>query len=244
MSRAFIELKNLSLKRQEQQILDSITLSINKGDFIVLVGPNGSGKSTLVKILNGLIKPDEGEIFIDSLKISGLSVFEIAKNVSTLTQDLKNTSFSELSVVENMKLALSRNLPLAKKLQRPEEMTSYLQAFNQDLGQKLHVSVENLSGGQRQALALAMCFAHHPDLLLLDEHTSALDPKASDKLMRLTNEHIKAENMTSIMITHSPEHALKYGNRLIALNEGRIYVDLKSHEKSMLTKNELLDLAY
>lgn len=244
MSQRAIELRNVSFKRFEQQILHSLSLRVATGEFVVLIGPNGSGKSTLAKVINGLIKPSTGEVCIAGMNIVGRPIYEIANRVATLTQDLHHSTFSELSVAMNMQLALSRGASEEKCSKNHSWIVDYLGTFNQTLGARLDVQAGQLSGGQRQALALAMCFAHRPEVLLLDEHTSALDPKAAQNLMVLTNAHILKEGLTTIMITHSLEHALEYGSRLIAMNEGRVVLDVKGAEKAALTKNELIAKAY
>jgi putative ABC transport system ATP-binding protein len=241
MSAALLEIQGVSLSRQGQPILRSIDFSLRSGEFVVLLGPNGSGKSSLLKVINGLMRADSGHVLIDHKNIAGLLVHEIAKDVCTLTQDLRHSTFSELSVLINMMLAQSRKairqMPLS-------ELAAYLATFNKSLPERLNVESGLLSGGQRQALALAMCFAHHPRLLLLDEHTSALDPKAAEHLMAMTNEHIIKENLSTIMITHSLEQALRFGTRLIAMKDGCVVADLSAKEKASLSKRDLIDLAY
>lgn len=236
-----LSLNHVKFSRYEQKILHDINLAASVGDFIMVIGPNGSGKSSLLKIINGSIKPDQGEILIHGQNIVGLPVHKIATTVATLTQDIHHSTFSDLTVAMNLNLALGRSLGQAKTEQ---EKLSYLASFNPSLVDRFNVLVGHLSGGQRQSLALAMCFAHTPKILLLDEHTSALDPKAAASLMTLTNNHVCEKKLTTIMITHSLEQALQYGNRLVAINEGRIVADLAASEKASLQKQDLVSLAY
>lgn len=226
----------------EQKILQSIDLGILEGDFVIVIGPNGSGKSSLLKLINGTLKPTSGHIIIDQQNIAGWPVHAIAHKVATLTQDLHHSTFSELTVEMNLDLALSR--AETKQSIKSREKADYLASFNKTLKERLKTPVEKLSGGQRQALALAMCFAHTPKVLLLDEHTSALDPKAASALMELTHIHVKEKNLTTLMVTHSLDQAMQFGNRLIALNEGKIIADLRDSDKTALTKNQLISLAY
>lgn len=235
-----LEIKNLSFSRFEQKILHEINLAFYEEEFVILVGPNGSGKSTLLKMLNGQTTPTTGRIVVDNKIINNKPIFKIAHDIATLTQDLRNSTFSELSVLMNMNLALSRSRLSKTRVYIKE----YLASFNPILGERLDIQAGNLSGGQRQSLALAMCFAHTPRVLLLDEHTSALDPKAADALMALTNEHVRQKKIATIMITHSLEHALKYGDRLIALSEGHVSADISGPEKAKLSKDDLIKLAY
>lgn len=240
MKKRALEINNISFSRYEQEILHSLFLKVDPGEFVVLVGPNGSGKSTLAKVINGVVRPNSGEVLIGDKNIVDWPIYKRAALVSTLTQDLHHSTFSELSVAMNMDLALKRSDDKKSR----EQLISYVNSFNKSLGDRLDVKAGHLSGGQRQALALAMCFAHRPEILILDEHTSALDPKAAHSLMALTNAHIKKEKLTTIMITHSLEHALLYGSRIIAMNEGRVNLDLSGEAKAALTKNDLIEKAY
>jgi putative ABC transport system ATP-binding protein len=241
MRKIALEISDVSFTRFEQEIIRTINLTIYEGEFVILVGPNGSGKSSLIKIINGLIKPNNGKVLVTGRNIVGEPVHKVALQVATLTQDLQHSTFSDLSVLMNLRLALLRTRGLK---QTHAHMVSYLASFNPLLPQRLDILAGHLSGGQRQALALAMCFAHVPKALLLDEHTSALDPKAADTLMALTNTHIREKKLTTIMITHSLEYALKYGDRIVAMAEGAIVADIAGLEKKNLSKEALIKLAY
>lgn len=240
MNHAMVRLEGISFTVLEQTILKGIHLEIGEGDFVVVIGPNGSGKSSLLKSINGTIKVSRGHIMIDNEEFTNRPVHVIARHVATLTQDLRQSTFGDLTVAMNLDLALSRT----RSHEASFDKKAYLASFNSLLPERMNVLAGHLSGGQRQALALAMCFAHTPKVLLLDEHTSALDPKAEHALMELTNRHIRDKNLTTIMITHSLDHALRYGNRLIAIKEGRVAADIRDSEKTLLTKTDLMNFAY
>lgn len=234
-----IELSQVSFDHGNQ-ILDSIDLSIEKGEFVILMGPNGSGKSTLLKLINGSLSPSSGQARVAGLNLSGRAAHIVSQKVATLNQNLEQSTFTELSVLSNMILALSRS----RLNMRKPQIEAYLTSFCPLLAERLDVQVGNLSGGQRQSLALAMCFANHPEILLLDEHTSALDPRAAAIVMRLTHDHVKETRLTTVMITHSLDQALQFGTRLIAMNEGKIVADLKGSKKLALSKEELIQLVF
>ncbi len=240
MKKPVLALDKIAVRRFEQTILDDFSLTINEGDFIMLIGPNGSGKSTLMKVLNGTIKPNHGTILLDGKKINDLSVHAIAERIATLTQDVHHSTFSELTVAMNLDLACKHGERALTKANKIE----YLAKFSDTLKDRLNISAGKLSGGQRQALALAMCFAHRPEMLLLDEHTSALDPKAARHLMHVTGDFVQKSNLTTVMISHNLEQVLAYGNRLLVLNQGKIIADFDAEEKRKLTIQELIAFAY
>lgn len=241
MKKIALEIRDLFFARFEQEIIRHINLTIYEGEFIILVGPNGSGKSSLIKIINSVLKPNAGQVLLDNKDLVGKPVHEVARDVATLTQDLQHSTFGDLSVLMNMQLALTRS---PEPQQARGLIADYLSSFNPLLAERLNILAGHLSGGQRQSLALAMCFAHTPKVLLLDEHTSALDPKAADALIELTNEHVRAKKLTTIMITHSLEYAMKYGDRILAMGEGKIVADISGLKKRLLSKDDLIKLAY
>ncbi len=234
-----LTIKNLNLKvpSKEEAILSEISLEVFPGDFIVLLGSNGSGKSSLIKVINGLTKPTLGEISFKGVSLINLSIHKRAKEIVTLTQDLNLTTFSHLTVLENCQVAASRSQK--GKINR-EKVGEVLRAYNPNLKDKLDEPVHLLSGGERQTLGLAMSIWCLPPLLLLDEHTSALDPLRARALMQLTHEVISNHQLTSIMTTHNLDDALLYGNRVIALSRGKIILDVK--DKTELTKEKLLSI--
>ncbi len=232
-----LSIQNLSLKvpSKEEPILSDISLEIFPGDFIVLLGSNGSGKSSLIKMINGLSKPTVGEISFKGVSLVNLPIDERAKEIVTLTQDLNLTTFSHLSVLENCLIAACRN---QKTKPSREKIAQTLQAYN--LRDKLDEPVHALSGGERQTLGFAMSVWCLPPLLLLDEHTSALDPQRARSLMQLTHEVISNNQLTAIMTTHNLDDAFLYGNRVIALSRGKVILDIK--DKKDLTKERLFSI--
>jgi len=228
---------NLTVPSKEEPILSEISLEIFSGDFIILLGSNGSGKSSLIKVINGLSKPTLGEISFKGISLANFSINLRAKEIVTLTQDLNLTTFSHLTVLENCLIAASRNQKA--KISR-EKIAQTLEAYNPNFRDKLDEPVYLLSGGERQTLGLAMSVWCLPPLLLLDEHTSALDPHRARSLMQLTHEVISNNQLTAVMTTHNLDDALLYGNRVIALSRGKIILDVK--DKKELTKEKLLSI--
>jgi putative tryptophan/tyrosine transport system ATP-binding protein len=236
-----LEVKHLHLRATnlEKPILQNIDLQLSQGDFLVILGSNGSGKSSLIKCINGLYTPTDGNIKFNGIDTTKQNVEKNARYMTTLTQDLNLTTFKDMTVFENCVCAALKNNHYPLK----QEIADYLQAFHKVLPEKLQHPVSSLSGGQRQCLALAMCLYNQPNLLLLDEHTSALDPKTAKKMMTLTNDHIhKQKDLTVMMTTHNLDDAIQYGNRLIALKDGQIIFEASGLEKNELTKQRLLEL--
>lgn len=240
MQQSLIKVKDLSLQYQEADtsILNSISFSMQKGEFIVLLGANGCGKSSLLKVLKGTT-PNihyNGDIIFDNQKINLIKKQNLALDIVSLNQNIRDSLFFDFTVYENIKLWLSR----AGQKQKLDKnyLKKYLQRFNSKLALKLDTNVKLLSGGERQSLLLALCLQIPPKLLLLDEHTSALDPEKSEKLMALTAKKIKENNISCIMATHNLNHALKYGSRLIIMKHGEIVFDAnnKNNNKELTTE--------
>lgn len=234
----------LSVESREKPILENITLDIHPNDFVILLGSNGSGKSSLIKVINGLSKPTSGSILLQNTNITDLPIHKRAQSIITLTQDLNLSTFSELTVLENCLIALYRkkriSLAISVKKKR-EQISSYLATYSSKLAQSLDEQITVLSGGERQTLALAMSLYQTPTLLLLDEHTSALDPLMANKLLHLTSEIARKHSVTTLMTTHNLEDALRYGNRLIVMQSGKVLRDFKEKEKKSLTKADLMN---
>lgn len=226
---------------QGAPILNSLSLHLAQGDFCILIGSNGSGKSTLMKCLTGEYALDSGQIEINR---QAITTCQRSQHIAIVTQDVNKGTIGELTLLENMILSLSR----AKKAklgfyQRSREKIELLvKALEVNLEQHLDTPLNALSGGQRQMIATLMTIRSKPTLLLLDEHTSALDPKMHKKLMALTAASIDKERMTALMITHQFDDAIQYGNRLIMMHQGQIVLDLNQQQKSAITKNELLTI--
>ncbi|RVU71533.1 MULTISPECIES: ABC transporter ATP-binding protein [Lactobacillus] len=229
---------------EEKRILKDINLTLNDGDFVTLLGTNGAGKSTLLNIINGSLMPTSGQILLDGQDITNYSEVKRTKDIAQVFQDPKMGTAPRMTVAENLLLATKRGQRRGLHLRGLDQ---HLDFFKQETAQlpnglsdRLHTFVGNLSGGQRQTLSFLMATIKRPKLLLLDEHTAALDPNTSHELSELTNDVVQKQHLTCIMITHQLKDALKYGNRTIILNSGRIVLDLKNPEKSQLTEDDLL----
>lgn len=243
MDNPLLSLKNIGLKIKGQTILENLSMEVFAGDFIVILGSNGSGKSSLIKIINGLMQPTDGDVCLDGRSILATSTFRRSQEIVTLTQDLSLSTFSTLTVVENCLIAMQRNqktsfaIPTRKDRDR---VASHLELYHAKLCEKLDEPLSSLSGGERQILAFAMSLWSLPKLLLLDEHTSALDPSMAQKLMSMTSQTVDLKKITTIAVTHRLEDALQYGNRLIALHQGRIVLNVQ--DKTHLTREDLVKI--
>lgn len=247
MSRLVIENGFKCIKNgidETRVLLDHINLTIEPGEFITVVGGNGAGKSTLFNTVSGSLPLTSGKIMINDTDVTLKSEEQRAKYIARVFQDPKMGTAARMTVAENLLLAekrgLRRGLVPRKIAERKEHFHSLCQKIGNGLEKHLDTPTGNLSGGQRQALSLLMATITQPELLLLDEHTAALDPKTSKNLMTLTNEMVTANNLTCLMITHHMEDALQYGNRLILMKKGNIAKDLKAETKANLTLPELL----
>jgi putative tryptophan/tyrosine transport system ATP-binding protein len=230
----------------ELALFKDFNLTIHEGEFVVVLGSNGSGKSTLLNLIDGQYPLDEGQVFFLNQDITQTPSFKRRKTISRVYQDPSLGTSPSLTILQNMSLALNKgqsfNLSQGVKESQRVLIQEYVSMLNLGLEEKLDVSVSYLSGGQRQALSLLMAVCAKPKLLLLDEHTAALDPKTSAHIMELTQRLIKEFNMTAIMITHQIKDALSYGNRCIMLHEGSIMLDVKDEAKTKLQPQNLLSL--
>ncbi len=219
-----IEFKNVYLTLKNQiHILENITYAINQGDFIILLGSNGSGKSSFLKLLDQRYQLTTGEICLPR------------KKIATLTQHYNESLFTSLTVIENYVL-------IKNKKEKKSAVIEYLNQFNENLKNKLHTVVDNLSGGEKQALALALNLINLPDILLLDEHTSALDPLTRKNLMLITDRMVKKYGITCILTTHDLDIATNYGNRILAIKNGKIHHACDN--KNSLSTEKLLEACY
>lgn len=229
---------------EEKNILKNVNLKINDGDFITLLGTNGAGKSTLLNIINGSIFPTSGKIILKERDLTNLSEVKRAKYIAQVFQDPKMGTAPRMTVAENLLLATKRGqqrgLHLRGLDQHLEEFKRETAQLPNGLNERLNTFVGNLSGGQRQTLSFLMATIKKPELLLLDEHTAALDPNTSRQLLELTNKVVKKEHLTCIMITHQLKDAIKYGNRTIILNSGKIVLDVNGQDKKTLTEEDIL----
>lgn len=245
-----LQLKNVSTvvnagTANETTILKKINLTINDGDFISIIGTNGAGKSTLFNVISGNLPVASGQLFHQGADITNLSVEQRTSFLSRVFQDPKMGTAPRMTVAENLLLATKRG---EKRHLISRHLKKYLPAFrklavsmNNGLEDRLNTATGNLSGGQRQALSFLMATLKRPDILLLDEHTAALDPHTSQALLHATNQRITEDRLTALMITHRMEDALKYGNRLLVLKSGQIIADFAGQEKQSLTLDQLYD---
>lgn len=245
-----LELKSINTivnvgTNEEKQILKNINLTLNDGDFVTLLGTNGAGKSTLLNIINGSLSPSSGQILLDKQNITKLSEVKRAKYIAQVFQDPKLGTAPRMTVAENLLLATKRGQKRGLKLRGlQQQLGKFSRETSQlpnGLNKRLNTFVGNLSGGQRQTLSFLMATIKRPKLLLLDEHTAALDPNTSHQLLELTNHVVSKQKLTCIMITHQLKDALKYGNRTIILNNGKIVFDQQGEQRSKLTEDDLLN---
>ncbi len=226
--------------------LNGLDLKINKGDFITVIGGNGAGKSTLLNAISGVWKPDYGTIEIDGVNVTNMPEHKRAKFLGRVFQDPMKGTSPDMEIAENLSIAARRGthrklIPGIRKAER-EQYKKLLSTLELGLETRLSCKVGLLSGGQRQAVTLLMATINRPKLLLLDEHTAALDPKTAAKVLEITDKLITENNLTTLMITHNMHDAIAHGNRLIMMHEGRVVVDISGEEKKKLTINQLLQL--
>lgn len=228
----------------EKKALNGIDLQLNEGDFVTVIGSNGAGKSTLLNAIAGVWPIDQGTIEIDGQDITTLPDFKRAKYIGRVFQDPMMGTAATMWIEENLALAKrrgqSRTLKAGITNKEREEFKELLKDFDLGLENRLSSKVGLLSGGQRQALTLLMATMQRPKLLLLDEHTAALDPKTAKNVLDVTDKIVNKFNLTTFMVTHNMKDAIAHGNRLIMMNEGKIVLDIKGDEKKNLTVNDLL----
>lgn len=230
----------------ENIVFNDFSFQASKGDFVTIIGSNGAGKSTLLNIIAGSIMEDKGKVLINGQDVSRKADYIRAKGIGRVYQDPSLGVASKMTILENLSLADNKGktygLSLGINKKRIEYYKDILKRINLGLEDKIYNKVELLSGGQRQALSLLMAVINKPDILLLDEHTAALDPKTSVKIMNITRDVIKENNVTTLMVTHNLKSAIEYGNRLIMIHEGKIVIDINRSEKKNLTTDKLLAL--
>ena len=224
-----------------QKAIDNLSLKVDDGEFICLIGANGSGKSTLFSLIAGSIFSDEGKIFIDGKNVTMDEEYERASYIGRLFQDPMLGSAPDLSVYENLMLAAKQGgwLSIPNKKEK-EYLREKLKELDMGLEDRMNTPVRLLSGGQRQALTLIMATINPPKLLLLDEHTAALDPESGKKVIELTEKIVSQNHITCLMITHNMEQALRLGNRTLMLAEGKIIYDVSGEEREKLEVADLV----
>ena len=228
--------------------LDAIDLQIGEGDFITVIGSNGAGKSTLLNCIAGGFLPDRGRIVINDQDVTRWPEYRRAKYISRVFQDPLLGTCPSASIEQNLALAVRRGkrrgLGRGVKAQERELFRERLRHLGLGLEQRLLDRVGLLSGGQRQALTMLMATMIRPEVLLLDEHIAALDPKTANQILILTRDIVREQGLTTLMITHNMKHAIAFGNRLIMLHQGRIILDIRGPEKAALTVEDLVGRFY
>ena len=229
-----------------KKALNGLNLTVNDGDFVTVIGGNGAGKSTMLNAISGVFLPDEGAIEIDGINVTRVPEYKRAKYLGRVFQDPMKGTAPDMEIAENLSIAARRGkrrkliwgLPKKER----ESYKAVLAKLELGLEDRLSSKVGLLSGGQRQAVTLLMATLKKPKLLLLDEHIAALDPKTAAKVLEITEMIVSENNITTLMITHNMRDAIKYGNRLIMMHEGRVIVDVSGEEKKKLTVEYLLEL--
>lgn len=228
----------------EKKALKNINLELEDGDFVTVIGGNGAGKSTLLNLIAGVHYSDSGSIFLDGMDLTEKPEYKRARYLGRVFQDPMLGTAANMEIEENLAMAMRRGRkrglswhiqPAERKIYREK-----LALLDLGLENRMNAKVGLLSGGQRQALTLLMATLQKPKLLLLDEHTAALDPKTAKKVLELTEEFVSRDNLTTFMVTHNMKDAIRYGNRLIMMMEGRIVFDVRGEEKKNLKVEDLL----
>lgn len=252
MSNSMLDIRNLSKTfypktPNEKKALKNINLTLEEGDFVTIIGSNGAGKSTLFNSICGNFYPDGGRIILNEKNITGLADYKRALEVGRLFQDPMKGTAPSMTIEENLSLAFGRKNKkglkstfFALNKQNTEYFRELLKTLGLGLEDRMKAKVGQLSGGQRQAVSLLMSTISSPKLLLLDEHTAALDPETAIKILKITEDIVSKEKITTMMITHDIKAALSLGNRTIMMDEGEIIFDIRGEERKNLTPEELL----
>ena len=230
----------------EKRALNGVSLTLNDGDFVTVIGGNGAGKSTLMNAIAGVFGVDSGKILIDGMDLTHLPEYKRAKYIGRVFQDPMMGTAATMQIEENLALAarrgMKRTLRIGITKAEREEYKEQLKILGLGLENRMTSKVGLLSGGQRQALTLLMATLRKPKLLLLDEHTAALDPKTAEKVLEATERIVAKDKLTTVMITHNMRDAIAHGNRLIMMYDGKILIDVSGEEKKNLTVEQLLAL--
>jgi putative ABC transport system ATP-binding protein len=228
----------------EKVAVNGIDLHVRKGEFVTVIGSNGAGKTTVLNLSAGTFAPDEGEIFIDDSRVTDLAEHKRARYLGRVFQNPLMGTAASMTIEENLAMADLRGQPRTLRWGVRKARRNYYREILEMLGlgleHRLKDSVSLLSGGQRQSLTLVMVTLSLPKLLLLDEHTAALDPKTAQLVMDITQKIVEENNLTTVMVTHNMQQAIRYGNRMIMLHEGRIQYDVQGEKKKALTVEEVV----
>ena len=228
----------------EKKALNGVNLHLDDGDFVTIIGGNGAGKSTTLNAIAGVWPVDNGSITIDGINVTGIPEFKRAKYLGRVFQDPMTGTAATMEIQENLALAArrgkGRGLCWGITKAEKEKYRELLKMLDLGLEDRMEAKVGLLSGGQRQALTLLMATLQKPKLLLLDEHTAALDPKTAQKVLEISDRIIKENNLTAMMVTHNRKDAIAHGNRLIMMHEGKIVLNSAGEEKKKLTVEDLL----
>lgn len=242
-----LELKDIGITfnagtPDQNEALKNINLKINDGDFITVIGSNGAGKSTLYNVISGNMQPSHGTILLDSNDITNDPEYKRAKYIGRIFQNPLLGTAGKMSLQDNMMICSNKGwkgLRISLNKKKQAFFKEELKKLNMGLEDRLNDNVDQFSGGQRQALTLLMAVLSKPNILLLDEHTAALDPTNADIVMKLTKEFADKYNLTVMMVTHNMQQALDYGNRLLMMDGGEIILDISGKEKENLTMEDL-----
>ncbi|UFT99680.1 ABC transporter ATP-binding protein [Radiobacillus kanasensis] len=245
-----LQLKDISITfnedtPDEKKALQNIQLSLGKGEFVTVIGSNGAGKSTLMNVISGTLVPDVGEVKINEKRVTFLPEYKRSAYIGRVFQDPMSGTAPSMTIEENLAMAFSRDkkrkLKIGVNKNRKEFFKASLETIHLGLEDRLNAKVGLLSGGERQALSLLMATFTEPNILLLDEHTAALDPSRAELITKLTGEIVEKFQLTTLMVTHNMQQALELGNRLIMMDKGQIILDVKGQEKQDLTIEKLLE---
>jgi len=239
-------LKNINKSFNGKKVLRDLNLAVDKGDFITIIGSNGAGKTTLLNIISGKYTVDSGEINLNGQDITKIKPHKRAKIIHRIFQDPLLGSSKSLTILENLAIVEAKTkgfgLNFTVKKRKIDKYIELLKMVNLGLENQLYTPVGQLSGGQKQALSLIMAILAKPQILLLDEHTAALDPETAQVILKITEDLVKQEELPTLMVTHNLSDACRLGNRLIMLDKGQVIIDIKGEEKANLTPEYLLSL--
>ena len=230
----------------ESVLFRDFSLKIRKGDFVTVVGSNGSGKTTMLNIISNTVSLDGGRVLLSGEDITQKPEYKRAARIARVFQDPSFGTVGSMNILENMALAAGKGkralLSFAVDKKRAQEYRELVSEVGLGLEDKMSVPVGLLSGGQRQALSLVMSTMVYPDLLLLDEHTAALDPRTADTVMEITDRIIRSRGISAIMVTHNLRYAVEYGNRIIMMHSGNVVLDRRDEEKRATSVEDLLGI--